>query len=228
MMNYHNPIHVVLICLANDIFSPPGAGWIGGGQVGFYELGRYLISKGSRVTYLLRQTGKDQRKIEKLGPYCKILRVPNSRMHEETPKDLGDILDELIANSMEIFSKEVVKPTLVHSQYWIGGACGHQISKEFRLRHLHSFLSLGRMHSNDRNNMSERELFRDNWELQIYESAEWLIAQSAFVGESFFKLYLEISHQRLIVVPHGVDHDLFSPRPESAGDYLRRSAARFR
>lgn len=227
-MNDNEPIHVVLICLINDAFSPPGSGWIGGGQVGFYELGRYLISKGNYVTYLLRQTEKDQKKIESLGPHCKILRVPNSRMHEETPKDLGDILEELIANSLEIFSKEVEKPTLVHSQYWIGGACAHRVSKDFKLRHLHSFLSLGRMYSNDRKNMSERELLRDNWELQIYKSAEWLIAQSAFVGETFCKLYPEISHQRLIVVPHGLDHDLFSPRPESAGDYLRRSASRFR
>lgn len=227
-MNDNDPIHVVLICLANDFFSPPGSGWIGGGQVGFRELGMYLNSKGIDVTYLSRQTDKNQKKIEYLGSNCKLIRVPNSRMHEEAPKDLGVILDELIPNSMELFSKEVKKTTLVHSQYWVGGACAHQICKTFKLRHLHSFLSLGRMHNNDRNNMTKEEIKRDDWELLIYENAEWLIAPSAFLAGCFLKLYSEISHQRLIVIPPGVDHALFTPRPESAGDYFRRSAARFR
>jgi hypothetical protein len=64
----------------------------------------------------------------------------------------------------------------------------------------------------DRNNMRDEEIYRDNWELKIFESAEWLIAPSAFLAERFFKLYPKIYHKRLIIVPYGIDHKIFKPR----------------
>jgi glycosyltransferase involved in cell wall biosynthesis len=226
-MKHEEKFHVVLLCMLNDIFSPPGSGWIGGGQVGFFEFGRFLVSKGHKVTYFLRQTDKAQKNIEKLGSLCQIIRVPNSRLNEAKPRELGNILDELIDNSSELFAKQINFPVIIHSQYWIGGACAFAICQKYELRHVHSFLSLGRFYRQSGKRESQDASLRDAWELKIYSQAKKLIAQSGFVGKQFIMMYPKKFHKKLIIIPHGVDHELFTPRPEAPNHYLCRSATRF-
>ena len=195
--------------------------------MGLFELGRYLISRGHYVTYLLRQTTNGQKYIDRIGSRCKIIRIPNSQKGDIKPRELGSILDELSNKSLDIFSSEVKNPSIVHSQYWIGGACADRICQLYKIRHIHSFLSLGRFYINNLAQMDSKQCLRDKWELQIYSQAERLIAQSAFVGNHFLKLYPEISPDKLNIIPHGVDHELFAPRPENPNYYLRRSSFRF-
>lgn len=220
-------LHVAIACLSNDVFAPPGNGWIGGGQLGAYENGRYLVSQGARVTYILRRTELSQRERQSFGPRCTVLRVSNGVTGGGKPGELGASLMEMVSDGVDKLQAEPILPNMVHSQYWLGGALGRAISQALAIRHIHFFLSLGRLTDPLNPHSSTQRKIRDELELKIYEDADCLVAQSTFVAEKFKVLYPEISHDRVSVIHHGVDHKVFTRRPESTGDYLRRSATRF-
>lgn len=227
-MNVYKKFHVAIICLSNDIFVPPGAGWFGGGQLGAYENGRYLVSQGARVTYISRMSEKKQRQKELLGPRCTVLRIPEFNPDSGKPSDRGTDITSMLKAGEELLLNEPHLPNVVHSQYWIGGALGHIISQAHTLRHIHFFLSLGRLTNPTRGlPPSPQQTIRDQWEIKIYRHANCLVAQSFYLANQFKKLYREIDYGRVSVIHHGIDHRIFTRRPESTGDYLRRSSSRF-
>jgi hypothetical protein len=195
-MNKDEPKNLVLICLDNISNS-----------TGFFELGNflhYLHDKGIKVTYISLQMSSDEKIIENPKANYKIIRVPLKMKPVE-----------LIENTVTIFQQQVEKADIIHSMNWVSGACGQEICKnyKYKARHIYSFDILGRVNIKDKTNMTSKEIFIDNWELKIFESVEWLIAPYSFLAESFIKSYPKIFHQRLIVVPYGVDHKLFRPIP---------------
>lgn len=164
-------------------------------STGFFELGNYIHAKGIKVTYITSQMSNE------LKANYKIIRVPNKPV-------------ELIENTVKIFQQEE-SPDIIHSFNWISGACGHSICKNYKnkVRHIYSFNFLGRVNIKDKNNMTSKEIFIDGWEIKIFKSVEWLIAPSAFLAKSFFKWYPKAFHKKVIVIPPGVDHEIFKPRP---------------
>jgi glycosyltransferase involved in cell wall biosynthesis len=70
---------------------------------------------------------------------------------------------------------------------------------------------LGRLKIEDKKNLTEQQRFLDTWELKIFENAESLIAPGANLAENFKKLYPLKFHDKLIIIPPGIDHELFSP-----------------
>ncbi|MBF0383481.1 MAG: glycosyltransferase [Magnetococcales bacterium] len=226
MLTYDS-LHIAIICLSNDIFVPPGAGWFGGGQLGAYENGRYLVSQGARVTYILRSSQINQKQRELLGPRCTILRIPETAPGSGKPNERGMDMPSMIKAGLELLLNEPHLPNIIHSQYWIGGALGHAISQKHAIRHIHFFLSLGRLTYPPSGELSLQQTTRDQWELEIYRYANCLVAQSFYLANKFKKLYPEITHEKVSVIHHGVDHLLFTRRPESTSDYFRRSSSRF-
>ena len=63
----------------------------------------------------------------------------------------------------------------------------------------------------DKKILTEQQRFLDNWELKIFENAESLIAPGAYLAENFVKLYPKKFHDKLIIIPPGIDHEVFSP-----------------
>lgn len=194
----NEPKHLVLICIDNDdILS----------QVKsideFLQLGIYLSDKDKDITLIMPQMRKDQRIIEDIGTNCTIIRLPILKMKP----------DELIEEAVGTIQHEVEKSALIHSMNWMSGACGFKLSKMYGIRHLNRFYSLGRENLKDRYKMTDKEIFRDNWELKIFSSAEFLISPSAYLAKSFLELYPKAFHKKVIVIPPGVDHEIFKPRP---------------
>jgi hypothetical protein len=174
---------------------------------GFFQLGIYLKDKGFHVTYITRQKNKDENILETEENHT-ILHLPFSKMRPR----------KLTKKTISIFKKEVKKPELVdiiHSMNWMSGVCGYKICKKFKIRHLHNISSLGRLNHKDRHNMRAEEIYRDKWELKIFESAEYLIVPYNKLREDFFKLYPKEFHKKVILIPNGVDHEIFKPRPGS-------------
>lgn len=171
---------------------------------GFSQLGIYLKDKGFHVTYITRQKNKDENIFEPEENY-KIFRLPFSMKPRK-----------LIKKTISIFKKEVKKTDLVdiiHSMNLISGICGYKICKKFKIRHLHNLSSLGRLNLKDRHNMRAEEIYREKWELKIFDSAEFLIVPYNKLREDFFKLYPKEFHKKVILIPYGVDHEIFKPRP---------------
>jgi glycosyltransferase involved in cell wall biosynthesis len=108
-------------------------------------------------------------------------------------------------------SSQLETADIIHSFNWVSGACGYESSKKYQVRYLHGFDSLGRMNIEDNTNLTEQQRLLDTWELKIFENAESLIAQSAYLAENFAKLYPVKFRDKLIIIPPGIDHELFSP-----------------
>lgn len=188
-MNEKEPKNIVLISL--DI---EGSGMIGGSeQETILKFEKYLQRNGKEVKII------DNKAIG----VEKSLSIEFTRSKEK--------LDEIIKNSLAFFSRQQKSADLIHSFNLISGACGLEISKKYQVRHLHSFYSLGRMNIEDNTSLTEQQSFLDTWELKIFENAESLISPSSYLAENFLNLYPEKFHEKLIIIPPGTDHELFSP-----------------
>jgi hypothetical protein len=68
------------------------------------------------------------------------------------------------------------------------------------------------MNIEDNTNLTEQQRLLDTWEMKIFENAESLIAPSSYLAGNFLNLYPEKFHDKLVINPPGIDHELFSPR----------------
>ena len=219
--------HVVQFCLTDDPFDPPGHERFGGGHLFVFDLGRYLVRSGARVTFVTRLNAPDKPLHQSLGPRCEIFRVPSGPPADLTPSSLGGSLEELHEASRNVLGTVLDTVDVIHSHNWISGHVAMRIAAAARVRHIHSILSLGRIKARLLEEPSETDPLRDEAELQVFQRAHHLVAVCPDELESLRELYPEISHDRVSIIPHGLDPDVFYPRPQDPGDFLRRSAARF-
>jgi len=216
---------VLMVCLTDDPLDPPGEERIGGGHFFVFDLGRYLVRLGWKVHYVTRRNAPDKPTREHLGPLCQITRVDAGPQLDLHPLALAEHLEPLVRAVAAVDG--LLESDVVHSHGWLSGAVARRMLGFPGPRHVHSILSLGRVRLELGEDSSPADSFRDALELDLLGSADVLIAAAASEREDFNRLYPEIAHDRIVVIPYGVDPDVFYPRPEPADSFVRRQARRF-
>jgi hypothetical protein len=213
--------HVLLLSLLNDPFDAPGESWVGGGQLIFFDIGRYLVSRNMRVSYIIRSVGPEKPRRENLGPLCTIYRIEGGPETVLAPSQVAEELEAMCDQAQEILRSEMERPDVIHSQYWTGGACGMTLAREYSIRHVHNILSLGRVKSRRGEYSVASYDDRDRLELKIYSTADWLIAACETEARQLRKFYPEIQHNRLSVINYGVDNAIFTSNTNARYRHLR-------
>ena len=213
-----------LVCMVNDPFDPPGLAWIGGGQLVFAHLGRFLVANNIKIAFVTRKTGVNKPECEVLGPLASVFRLPVGPAKMLSPGDVGRYAAELADATIQLFEEKLNDVDLIHSQYWLGGMCARAVTAGTTRRHVHNILSLGRVRRECGERTYIADEIRDHNEVDIFCNADWLIAQCLSEAQDLLRLYPEITHHRLTVINHGADAELFAPRPESRSDYIYRTA----
>jgi D-inositol-3-phosphate glycosyltransferase len=215
-----------MISVIDDPFDPPGGERFGGGHLFVFDLGRFLIRRGHRVTYITRLN--DPRKLDKeqLGPMCTVYRLRVGPLSDVPPSELGGFLAEMTSQSLALLDN-ISSFDAIHSHYWLSGIIAREIAARWPTHHVHSLLSLGRVRKSVGEELRPGDEKRDRDEVRVFNEADRLIACCPAEKKDLQALYPEIRHQRIYIIPYGVDNDVFLPRPESSHDFVRRTARRF-
>jgi D-inositol-3-phosphate glycosyltransferase len=218
---------VVIACFVADPLDPPGHDRFGGGHLFLFDLGRYLVRMGDRVTYVTRLNDSSKPVREEIGSRCTIHRLPVGPAEEISPGATGLLLDELHQSCAATLRDELAQRPVLHSHYWIAGEVSRRIAAEHGLVHVHSILSLGRVKRETGEPAEATDALRDACELRVFSEADHLIAVCRDEWSALERLYPELPPRPPTIIPYGVDPNVFYPRPERPDDYVRRAAGRF-
>jgi len=220
--------HVGMITYIADPFDPPGYERFGGGHLFIYDLGRFLIQSGFKLTYVTRLNTLEKSLHQRIGYTCEINRLEVGPAEEIPPHQVALLLDDLYDATRNLLNNLTTPVDVLHSHYWIEGVVASRLRKEFNFRHVHSILSLGRLKRNLGEAINPTDELRDAGEMEVFRSADVLIAVCPDEHNNLLKFYNDIPLSNAVIIPYGVNTNVFCPRPESAGNYVRRATERFK
>lgn len=218
-------MRVLVLTLIDDPLDPPGDERIGGGHWFVLDLGMYLVSRGWFVAFLTRCNAPDKALHQDLGPRCTIDRLPIGSPRDSHPNDLLPHLHELIEASAR-FAVAGEPYDVVHSHYWIAGLAAREVVRRQPMHHVHSILSLGRKRHAAGAEHNAADLVRDAGEVRVFNEADRVVVSCPSELDDLMRLYPEVRRDNVRIIPYGADDNVFFPRPESPGDFVRRTASR--
>ncbi|MFL7906063.1 glycosyltransferase [Azospirillum argentinense] len=169
------------------------------------------MCQGFDVTYITRLNAPDKPAFKQLGQRCRIHRVPVGPPRELSPGEVGAMIDELEIATRPILCGQASGVTVLHSQYWIAGEVCRRINRPLGLRHIHHMLSFGRQKRSLGEEARPTDALRDACEQTVFDAVDLLVAQCPSEARDLLTLYPELGHRRIVVIPHGVDPDVFTP-----------------
>jgi D-inositol-3-phosphate glycosyltransferase len=219
--------HIALICFIADPFDPPGHERFGGGHLFIFDLGRFLVQNGYRVTFFTRRNNAVKAAFEELGPLCSIHRLPVGPAEEIPPEFVGRLLDELSIAFEKIIEERKLEFAALHSHYWIAGEVVRRFCVTHPVRHIHSVLSLGRLKREKAEPRTASTALRDECEIRVFNSADAVLTVCPSERSDLQRLYPDVNLSKTLIIPYGVDPDVFYPRPQSECDFVRRQTFGF-
>jgi len=183
----------------------PGTGDGGGMNVYVRELSASLARAGHDVDIYTRRDQPHQAATVVVEPG---LRVHHVTAGPATGVDKGDL--RLYVSD---FAREVAllfrshRPDIIHSHYWLSAIAGHELKHEFNVPHFVTFHTLERVKAETFEMESES---RGIEEEQIIGCADAVFASGDTEANQIMSHY-SADPTRVVTVPLGVDHAIFSP-----------------
>lgn len=221
------PRHIGLVCFVADPFDPPGHERFGGGHLFLFDLGRFLVTQGFRVTQVTRRNSSEKPVFDQIGPMYSIVRLAVGPPEEISPFNAGLYLNELSQAFERTIAEKQLEFMALHSHYWIGGEVVRRFCAAHQIRHVHSILSLGRVNREKGEALTASSAIREECEVNVINSADAVIAVCPSELADLKRLYPEVDLSKVHIIPYGVDSDVFYPRPQSESDFVRRQTIRF-
>ncbi|MEO5335950.1 MAG: glycosyltransferase [Magnetospirillum sp. WYHS-4] len=216
---------ILLLTLTDDPFDPPGAGRFGGSHAFFFDLSRQFVRRGHDLTIVTRLNSSCKPRIQELGPLCRLYRLEVGSPTEMDHHSMGSLRDELADALAGLLSGKTFD--IVQTSNWLSGAVGIGLVPVIARRHVHHLLSLGRTRIELGEEASCFDGVRDVWERRVFNEADTLICVSRNEKDALERLYPDVRPQSVSIIPYGIDSQIFSRRPESADDFIRRTTGRF-
>jgi D-inositol-3-phosphate glycosyltransferase len=186
----------------------------GGMNVFVRDLSRELGRRGIAVDCFTRsQNANIPRVSTKLGPKGRVIHVPAG---PEEPYDKNLIVDHLpqfVDGVRDFARREGVDYDVIHSHYWLSGLVGHELRKAWGTPIVQMFHTLGQMKNSVASSPEEWEPERRiEGEERVMALADLLVATTPLERAQMVWLY-GADAAKIVVVPCGVDLDLFKPVP---------------
>jgi D-inositol-3-phosphate glycosyltransferase len=208
-----SPARVAVVSLHTSPLDQPGAGDSGGMNVFIRAAAERVAAHGVGVDVFTRCRGGDLPEVEPLGGGSRLIRVKAGPC-APVPKDqLPRYLPEFLGGVLRRGRLEDAPYDLVHSHYWLSGWIGRSAKERWGVPLVASFHTLGKV-KNYSLALGEppEPTVRLAGEADVIHEADRLIAATPVEAAQLVGLYGAEPH-RIRMVPPGVDHALFSPRP---------------
>jgi len=172
-----------------------------------------LAATGVDVDVFTRCQGRGVPEVEELGSGSRIIQVKAGPCATVAKDHLPPFLPEFLGGVLRREELEGAGYDLVHSHYWLSGWVGRNTKEIWRVPLVASFHTLGKVknHSLATGEASESPV-RLAGEEAVIADADRIMAATPAEAAQLVGLYAA-DPDRIRLVPPGVDHSLFFPRP---------------
>ncbi len=207
---------VAVVSLHTSPLDQPGSGDSGGMNVYIRAAAERLASRGVDVDVFTRRRASDVAEIEEFAPGSRIVHVTAGPRDPVPKEDLPRFLPEFLEGLLRRTRAEGMTYDLVHSHYWLSGWVGRRAKEAWGAPLIASFHTLGKVknYSLARGESSE-PAERLSGEEAVIAEADRVMAATPAEAAQLVGLY-RADPGRIRLVPPGVDHGVFFPRPKEA------------
>lgn len=211
----HRRPRVAIICLHTSPLDQPGTGDAGGMNVYVRSAVARLAACGMDLDVFTRRRSPDVAEIRELAPGAEVVQVsagPKEPLpKEELPRYLPEFLEGVRRRARLVGGYD-----LVHTHYWLSGEVGRGACAEWGAPLVASFHTLGKVKNRSlAPGETPEPPERLRGETETMACADRVVVATPTEAAQVVGLY-GMDPDRIRLVPPGVDHQLFSPRPRRA------------
>jgi D-inositol-3-phosphate glycosyltransferase len=193
----------------------PGSGDAGGMTVYVRGLASALEKKGVHTDIFTRAVRPDDRTVS-LSPFVRVVPLEAGPLAPVGKEDLPRWVDEFSAAVRAFAMMQRISYDVIHSHYWQSGLVGRSLASVWSIPFVHSSHTLGRVKNaalapGD----SPEPESRLGGEKDVIDAADVLIASTDDEYQQLACMY-GAPHDKLKILPPGVDHQIFSPGDKAA------------
>ncbi len=204
-----NPQHrYALISVHGDPSAQLGKDGAGGQNLYVMSLGRSLAQRGCQVDMFTRREDPSQPDIIVHPSGCRTIHLTAGPMEFIHRDELFPYLPEFVEAWMNFQRKSGLRYDLIHSNYWLSGWVGMQLSTRLRIPQVHTYHSVGAVKYKAMNSLPAIALSRLGVEWACLEQTDCVIATSSQEEQDLRNMVSE--HGRTEIIPCSVDIDHFS------------------
>jgi len=191
----------------------PGTGDSGGMNVFIREAAERLARHDVDVDVFTRCRGADLPEVQDLGGGSRLIQVKAGPCAPVPKEELSRYLPEFLGGVLRRGRLEGRPYDLVHTHYWLSGWVGRSAKEIWGVPLVASFHTLGKVknYSLARGELPEPGM-RLEGEEHVIAEADRIVAATPVEAAQLVGLY-RADPDRIRVIPPGVDHTLFAPRP---------------
>ncbi|MBX3087529.1 MAG: glycosyltransferase [Cryobacterium sp.] len=209
-------LRIAMVTMHSSPLEKPGTRDAGGMNVAVLSIARELARLGIEVDLITRSNGAASRIQIADGLVLHELRagaygvIPKEELYLAT-EEFGSAVRNLITQAGRGYD-------LIHSHYWLSGVATLPIAREFGIPHIQTFHTLAAL--KELKSAADPSLVgrRHRAELELAAASDGIVAVSLAEAGTLEGIQRSLEN-RIWIVPHGVDAELFNPaRAESSGE----------
>src|SRR5919197_3491986 len=219
--------HVAVFSLHTSPLDQPGTGDSGGMNVYIRSVAQRLAEQGISVDVFTRCRGRDVPDVEEVAPGHRVIQVQAGPCAPVPKDDLQRFLPSFLGRMLQRQRQEGTRYDVVHSHYWLSGWVGRSAKEIWGVPLVASFHTLGKVkNSSLARGEGPESGVRLAGEGRYIEQADRILSATPAEAAHLVGLY-GADPERIRIVPPGVDHSVFFPRPkEEAKSRLHLAGAR--
>jgi len=204
---------VAVVSLHTSPLDQPGTGDSGGMNVFIRAAVERLVGRGVEVDVFTRCRGGNLPEVQELGGGSRLIRIQAGPCAPVPKEVLPRFLPRFLGGVLRHTRGEGAAYDVVHTHYWLSGWVGRSTKEIWGVPLVASFHTLGKVknYSLARGERPEPPA-RLAGEERVIAEADRIVAATPVEAAQLVGLY-RADPDLIRVVPPGVDHDLFFPRP---------------
>src|SRR3990167_7265073 len=210
---------VAMFSVHGDPLAKIGSSQSGGKNVYVYELSRWLAKTGWQVDIFCRWADKKIGPKKKIGRRVTVVRFQAGEVKVLPKEDFLSHLETFFTNFLTYKKDNKIQYDIIHGHYWDGGLLATHAQELLKIPFIQTFHSLGYVRNNTLKKFQklpsglEEEKFEKRFEIEkkIARKADRIIAESPYEEDDLIRYY-DVSNNRVVVIPAGVDTSAFSPQ----------------
>jgi len=202
-------MRIAVICYHSCPMARLGERDAGGMSVYIRNLAQGLGRKGIQVDVFSRRHDSTDPYIVDMGEGARLIHV-EAGPPDAQKSDIAEYLPTFIENVKSFVAKAGTEYDLVHCHYWLSGPAGISLAEAWERPHVVTFHTLAEVKRQARPGVDD-PIERSATERWIAANADIIVVSDGHERDFLARLY-GVPQKKVVVVPGGVDVNLFYPR----------------